>query len=338
MSARPPRVGREVWDEVAAKESPSWYLDPLVAEQKRAVNLSLLRRWTQDAGKGTFLKTDLFEEANGSDEILSGCPGFDRLVGMDVSAGEVSRAWRRTAVSRALFLVTDVRQLALASESVDVVFSNSTLDHFETAAELDRSLQELIRVVRPGGTVIVTLDNARNPLYWLLRLVARRARSPFPLGVTTSLPGLVRKLEDGGLEITDTDHLIHNPRVVSTALFLALRKTLGSRADGAVRLLLRTFGLLGRLPTRGWTSCFVAARATKPAQAKFLGGHPSLGAGRQSPRDDAPPPEHRARSGSASSPRRVSGHSRGHPAGRSMLTSCAFAREVGSAGPTHGGR
>jgi len=266
-AGRPRRGGRNVWDEVAESESPSWYLDPLVAEQKRAVNLSLLRRWAPDTGAGTWLKTDLFEEANGGDEVLSGLPEGQRLVGMDVSLGEVSRARRRSAAADARFVVTDVRQLALGSESVDVVFSNSTLDHFEEAPDLARSLAELSRVLRPGGTAIVTLDNRRNPLHWLLRLVARSRRSPFPVGVTTSLAGLVRLLEETGLEVTGTDLLIHNPRILSTALFLALRKLLGPGADRPIALLLRAFALLDRLPTRDFTACFVAARAVKPDPA-----------------------------------------------------------------------
>ncbi len=258
------RSERAVWEGIAGRESPSWYLDPLVAEQKRVANLSLLHRWTSDARGGTLLKTDLFEEANGSDEIASGLGEGHRLLGMDVSLSEVSRARRRNLAPNGLFVVSDVRRLALSSESVDVVFSNSTLDHFAEPADLARSLGELRRVLRPGGTAIVTVDNARNPFHWLLRLVARSGRSPFPMGATTSLPGLVRELEEAGLEVTATDLLIHNPRVLSTALFLALRKLLGARANGAVALLLRAFALLDRLPTRGLTACFVAARAVKP--------------------------------------------------------------------------
>lgn len=252
------------WEEIADRASPSWYLDPLVAEQKRSVNLALLDRWVKAKDTGTFLKTDLFEEANGPDEVLSGCSGYGRLLGIDLALGEVARAKRKALGTNAVFVTTDVRQLALAPESVDVVFSNSTLDHFESATELDRSLGELARILRPGGTAIITLDNSRNPLYWLLRLVAKSGRSPFPMGVTTSLAGLVGRLQTAGLEITDTDYLIHNPRVVSTLAFLALRKIFGRSADRPVRWLLRAFAALDRLPTRGLTACFVAVSARKP--------------------------------------------------------------------------
>ena len=99
----------------------------------------------------------------------------------------------------------------------------------------------------------------------LLRLAAGSGRSPFPLGVTTSLPGLVSKLEATGLEVAYTDYLIHNPRIVSTLAFLTLRKIFVRWATRPIRWLLRAFAALDRLPTRGLTSCFVAVCARKPA-------------------------------------------------------------------------
>ena len=47
----------------------SWYLDPLVARQKRDKHLALLQAWW-NGGSAMVLKTDLFEEANGYDELL----------------------------------------------------------------------------------------------------------------------------------------------------------------------------------------------------------------------------------------------------------------------------
>jgi len=255
--------GRSDWEGVAADESPSWYLDPLVADQKRDMHLALLERFASGAPRGTLLKTDLFEEANGSDELLGSCRHYGLVIGMDLSRGEVARARRRHG-SAADFVVTDVRRLGLASDSVDVVFSNSTLDHFASQGELGDALAEVARVLRPGGVAIVTLDNPRNPTYWLLRLAARLGESPYPLGATRSLPRLVESLEREGLEVTATEHLIHNPRGLSTLLFLVLRRLLGRRADRGVRGLLAAFALLDRLPTRGLTSCFVAVRARKP--------------------------------------------------------------------------
>jgi hypothetical protein len=72
-------------------------------------------------------------------------------------------------------------------------------------------------------------------------------------------------LEQAGLEVLDSRMLIHNPRLISTILFLALRRLLGRRADGPIAFLLHAFAALERLPTREFTGCFSAVRARKPS-------------------------------------------------------------------------
>jgi len=253
------------WEKLAGRECPSWYLDPLVAAQKRAVNLDLVRRWTQGLAVNTVLKTDLFEEAYGEDRILDDLSaGARRLIGMDVSAKTVRAAGERIREPRALYLASDARHLALASASVDLIVSTSTLDHFETAGEFEKALGELARVLRPGGILVLILDNPANPLYRMLRWASRRGWAPFLLGYTRSLEGMKESLAAAGLEVTGDSLLIHNPRAVSTLLFYCLRRLLGKHADAPISLLLRLFAMLGRLPTRRFTACFLAARAGKP--------------------------------------------------------------------------
>jgi SAM-dependent methyltransferase len=237
-------------------------LDALVAEQKRREHLKLLHDWS-DGRPRTILKTDLFEEANGADELVSAFPAASVVVGMDISPATVARA-RARGLRPAHFLATDARRLGLASGCVDVVFSNSTLDHFESLTELETALRELARVLRPGGRLIVTLDNRSNPLYGLLRWTSRRGWAPFSLGHTASLAELVSLTRQAGLEVIATRTLIHNPRLLSTGLFVALRWGLGGLADRPIQGLLGLFARLGHLPTRDYTACFVAVCGRKP--------------------------------------------------------------------------
>jgi len=111
---------------------------------------------------------------------------------------------------------------------------------------------------------VITLDNPRNPLYWILRLLSRLKRLPFHLGVTVPRAGLIHVLRQAGLEVLDSRMLIHNPRLVSTIVFLMLRWLLGKRADRPIAALLRVFEALDRLPTREITACFAAVHARKP--------------------------------------------------------------------------
>ncbi len=245
--------------------SRSSYLDPQVAQQKRTVHLELVRRWLGGRVPRTVLKTDLYEEAFGSDHVLFDlAPGAKCVVGIDINYGTVAAARERCQSADFLFLSSDVRALGFETASFDLVFSNSTLDHFETQIELRASLKELARVVRPGGFVVITLDNPWNPLYPLLRWAMRLRCAPFTLGCTASRPQLRTWLSECGLEPLHHGWLIHNPRMLSTALFLALRKILGRSADAPIRLLLSLFAFLGRLPSRPLTACFVAVCARKP--------------------------------------------------------------------------
>jgi SAM-dependent methyltransferase len=256
------------WERLAARPRPSWYLDPLVAEQKRRLHLELVQRWA-DGRVARVLKTDLFEEAYGDDHLLLDlCPGACATIGIDQTPATVRQARAHWSVAGAHFLVSDVRGLALRSGSLDLVVSNSTLDHFDSADDFHAALAELARVLRPGGRLVVTMDNPQNPLYHLLRWASRLGWTPYPLGYTTSLGALAPSLEAAGLEVQEVASMIHNPRGVSTLLFLGLRWLLGPLADRPIRVALRLFSGLERLPTRRFTACFVAACGRKRGAAE----------------------------------------------------------------------
>jgi SAM-dependent methyltransferase len=242
--------------------TPNWYLDPLVAQQKRQVH----RAWIRDAVRGRHfevaLKTDLFEEAYGEDRIFDDLFPEARLsLAIDIDERTVRAAAHRPLSFQRL--VCDVRRLALRDSSLDVIVSNSTLDHFSSIQEIARSLDELARVLRPGGVLLITLDNPKNPLYHLLRSLTCGGWAPFRLGETVSLPVLQKMLIHRGFEIQSSAYLIHNPRGISTILFLTLRKFLGKFAGAPIRALLTIFAAAGRLPTRSITGCFSAVAAVK---------------------------------------------------------------------------
>jgi len=259
----PPSIDSH-WD-FAGDRPATWYLDPLAAVHKGTDHRALIEAWTAGLAVSSFLKTDAFEEANGEDQLLFDLfPAAARAICIDISATTLGAAARRSQRPTACFLASDVRRIALPSNCIDLVLSTSTLDHFASKADIRTALREIARVVRPGGLVIVTLDNPENPLYWPLRWASRFRGSPFPLGRTLSRRGLNRELADAGLHVEANAFLIHNPRALSTLLFLALRRLLGKHADEPIGWLLRLFARLDRLPSRRFTACFVAARARKP--------------------------------------------------------------------------
>jgi SAM-dependent methyltransferase len=230
-----------------------------------AVHRPLLDRWLPER-IGTLLKTDLFDEAYGDGLLPWLRRRADAIVGVDV-AGEV-RARARARHPGLTSAGADVRTLPFSSGAFDLVVSNSTLDHFTRPADIDRALAEIHRVLRPGGRLIVTLDNAANPAIAIRNRVPfgvwqRLRLVPYYVGATHGPRGLRQALQGAGFEILEESTLMHVPRL----LVRALAHVPGATAsDGEARLLraLVAGERLSRLPSARLTGQFIAAHARKP--------------------------------------------------------------------------
>jgi SAM-dependent methyltransferase len=233
-----------------------------------AVNAGLFTRWLPEKGCGRLLKTDLYDEAMGEGLYPLLASRARCVVGIDLSASAVAAAHAR--YPGLLALAGDVRRLPFASESFDVVVSNSTLDHFDTHGEIGEALRQLHRVLVPGGLLLLTLDNFANPAVALrnalpFRWLHRLGLVPYPVGATLGPRGLKALLRDSAFEAGETTALLHCPR----ALAVPLARRVQRRGDPGrkARLLqhLRRWERLSRWPTRFLTAYFVGVRATKPA-------------------------------------------------------------------------
>ena len=252
----------ELWDRASAAwksgEPPLWRL------HSDAVNERLIRRWLPP-GVGSVLKTDLF------DELVS--PGLypalreraGEVVGVDISPEIVAAARLRHPQLEAA--VANLTDLPFEAARFDAVFSNSTLDHLTSEEEVSAGLAELARVLRPGGALIVTLDNPMNPVVAvrnaLPRGIARRIRHvSYDSGWTCGPRRLRRMLDRTGFLTTRTTAIMHAPRFVVAELDRHGRRI----RDGKARLpRLLAAERLERWPTRYLTGHFVAALAYRVA-------------------------------------------------------------------------
>lgn len=208
-------TGRAYWDGIGRLD------DGLPAGWRRHArdeHLALLGAWV-GRPEGRWLKTDLYEERSPHRALLEHL-GSASWVGCDLSPEVVSRAADRTTCAG---LAGDVRSLPFAPATFDGVLSTSTLDHFATADELSAALAELRRVLRPGGVLLLTLDNPGNPLIRLRNaLPTRVARatglSPFAVGHTLGEAAGRAALSAAGFRVERSSHLLHAPHVVGTRL------------------------------------------------------------------------------------------------------------------------
>ncbi len=184
----------------------------------RRAHLDLIEAWI-GRPRGVWLKTDLFEERSSHRALLPHL-GAATWIGSDLSP-QVAAAAQHAGTAQVL--ACDVRALPIRGGALDGILSTSTLDHFDDPAQIDVALAEFRRVVAADGHLILTLDNARNPLVRLRNAlpapVARRTGLvPFAVGATHDAAGTRDALERTGWKVRSSVHLLHAPHVVGTRL------------------------------------------------------------------------------------------------------------------------
>jgi len=236
------------------------------------VYATLMRRWLPSPSTGPGLKTDLFEEATTSHELLSEMGAGS--VGLDCSPAIVMAARGRLdpAGGRYRFVVGDLRQIPLRPGSVSRILTGSSLDHFPDKGDIAVSLRELTRVLAPGGTLVMTLDNPHNPLVWLrnhlpFAWLNRIGLVPYYVGETYGLAEGRARLEALGLTITAVTAVAHVPRAPAIWLAALAGRLRWAPLSGWVGRLLWAFESLQRWPTRYRTGYYLAFRAEKRAPA-----------------------------------------------------------------------
>lgn len=268
MDVRRSARSRSYWNAVGTR----WKKRPRQAlwrAHSDAVNATWLASCLPTAPIKRLLKTDLFDEAFSTGLYPLLCERAVRLIGIDASAEVIAAARARNETLCAV--VSDVRTLPFAGGAFDCIVSNSTLDHFASRADIARSLRELHRVLRPGGTLLITLDNGDNPL------VALRNRLPFPLlsrlgivpyfvGATCGRDDLRQLLEQTGFTARgDASFLLHCPRVFAVALARLLERFASPTLHRHFLSVLLRFEELGKSRLARRTGYFVALVAEKPA-------------------------------------------------------------------------
>jgi ubiquinone/menaquinone biosynthesis C-methylase UbiE len=223
----------------------------------------LIAEWCGGRKFRRALKTDLFDEAVGE-----GCCGALAALAAEVHGIDVSGPLvEKVSSGRKGFQVRvgDVRKLEFPDDSFDLVFSNSTLDHFETEAEIEESVSEFARILEVGGCLLITMDNPVNPVVRLRNFLPQRATGaiglvPYFMGRTLSMRRLAELLERSGFRVLHRRRTAHAPRVAALHLCRLLEK---SKAAGMMLSSMLAMEALAKLPTAPLTGYYSALLAVK---------------------------------------------------------------------------
>jgi SAM-dependent methyltransferase len=211
------------------------------------------------------LKTDLFDEATSEGLVPLLETKAHHVVAIDVSAEIVAMAASRYANLE--LRVADVRALPFEDASFDTIVSLSTLDHFAISDDVVNGLRELHRVLRPGGALLLTMDNLANPAVWLrnalpFSLLHRLGIVPYYVGKTCGPRRLKAYIRRAGFSVQETAAVMHCPRVLAVVAAKLLTKSSRPTQDRFLKML-SACERLQSWPTRYLTGYFTAIRAHK---------------------------------------------------------------------------
>jgi 2-polyprenyl-3-methyl-5-hydroxy-6-metoxy-1,4-benzoquinol methylase len=156
-------------------------------------------------------------------EVACGRGGLATWLAAQGAAVVVGADFSRTAVAKALALgqtsgapalrlaVADVQTLALRDGQFDLVISCETIEH---VADARGAVRELARVLRPGGTLLLTAPNYLGVMgiYRIYRELTGRpwTEEGQPINTVTTLPRTVGWVRQAGLVVVAVDGLGHD--------------------------------------------------------------------------------------------------------------------------------
>jgi SAM-dependent methyltransferase len=167
------------------------------------------------------LKTDLWDEAKNT-RILAWASGQGaRAFGIDISEPTVIQARAafdpgpvprdgRQGTQGLLSAVGDVRDLPFRDASFDAIYSMGTIEHFD---ETEHAVEEMARVLKPGGRAIVGVPNRYDPFLRPLLATLLQAAGLYGYGYEKSYSrrALRLMLEKAGLKVVAETAILFIP-------------------------------------------------------------------------------------------------------------------------------
>ncbi len=209
------------------------------------------------------LKTDLWDEAKNT-EILQWAAGQGaHALGIDIAMPTVRHARAAFNGQALLCAAADVRAIPLRDNSVDLIYSMGTVEHFPEYAV---ALREMFRVLRPGGTAIIGVPNKLDPFLRpaLVYVLNRFGRYPYGMEKSFTAGQFSQLLESAGFRPVGRSGILFMPGWLR--MLDLLLHTRRSSLAGLTAALVRPFEwMYRRFPAIRTYGYLLAIAAVKPA-------------------------------------------------------------------------
>jgi SAM-dependent methyltransferase len=169
-------------------------------------------------------------------------------VGVDYSFAKVH--WASSHVGNGRFVCADARQLPFRNDLFDVILCRDVLHHVEDKRAV---VDELVRVCRASGRIVIIEPNGRSPIMWLLGMLVRAERDLTPNSLRRVLALLDRR------QVAEPDVILVQPFPIGRVVF-HYRWGLSLLSASLAGVVLAAERLLGRLVTTDrWAYMIVTA-------------------------------------------------------------------------------
>ena len=104
---------------------------------------------------------------------------YKKIVAFDISSVGVKKARKRLSINYNLnceFLVADATKLPFDSNQFDVVILSEVLEH---VLDQERCIQEIYRVIKPNGSLMLTTPNSGGIHHDTIKLSCKLLRKPY---------------------------------------------------------------------------------------------------------------------------------------------------------------
>ena len=150
--------------------------DGPVRQELHSIRLNRIRSAIQSQGD----KVDLLEcgcGGNPAQQLLSICKHYTGVDFSETGLTEAGKTLRAAGVPHVL-LCADFCSLPFESDRFDAVYSAHALYHNADPAAQAASIAEMLRVLRPGGMLVLVLANPRPLFFWIRLAMRLLAESP----------------------------------------------------------------------------------------------------------------------------------------------------------------
>jgi ubiquinone/menaquinone biosynthesis C-methylase UbiE len=168
---------RRVWEHESREGVPDFELDRGISprgQELEALSEEELLGFIEPRNSETVLDAGCGTGVN----VLRLHARVKRVVGMDYALGSLQRCRRRIKtqqIANAELCLSSVAAIPLPDSSVDKILCLSVLQYLDDP-ELHRVLKEFVRILRPGGVIILHVKNSAS-LYWLTLRLAKGLKS-----------------------------------------------------------------------------------------------------------------------------------------------------------------